>query len=30
MFAGQFKIIIFMNAPEKKTRACPFSSSTPR
>ena len=30
MFAGQFKIIIFVNAPEKKTRACPFSSSTPR
>ena len=30
MFAGQFKIIIFMNAPEKKTRACPFSSATPR
>ena len=30
MFAGQFKITIFVNAPEKKTRACPFSSSTPR
>ena len=30
MFAGQFKIIIFVNAPEKKTRACPFSSLTPR
>ena len=30
MFAGQFKIIIFVNAPEKKTRACTFLSSTPR